>query len=83
LPAHAAGPTVTQEKADLHQCRVRLPADKARRDLGFTPQVDFVSACGKSVAWLDFAGYPVRRDSIGSDDPLSFSLNPRTPPHVA
>lgn len=54
------GPEVTAERIALHTCAVRLPIDKARRDLGYEPAVSFAEACRRSVAWLAFAGYPIR-----------------------
>lgn len=59
-PPGVPQPLVSQEKADLHLCAVRLPMDKARRELGYAPIVDFETACRHALAWLAFAGYPVR-----------------------
>jgi nucleoside-diphosphate-sugar epimerase len=50
---------VSEEKAALHTCRVRLPIDRAQRELGYRPVVDFATACRHAVSWLAFAGYPV------------------------
>lgn len=55
-----AAPPVTLEKALLHTCAHKLPWFKAQQDLGYQPVVSFAEGCRRSVAWLDFAGYPVR-----------------------
>jgi nucleoside-diphosphate-sugar epimerase len=49
------------EKALLHTCAVKLPWTKARERLGFEPAVNFAEGCRRSIAWLQFAGYPVVR----------------------
>ena len=59
-PAFARGALLTEERIALHTCGFRLPIDKARRELGYVPVVDFEAACRQTVAWLAFAGYPVR-----------------------
>jgi len=53
------GQTVSEERALLHTCRVRLPMEWARRELGYEPIVDFPTASRHAVSWLAFAGYPV------------------------
>ena len=53
-----AHPTVSEERALLHQCQVRLSSRKAERELGYWPIVAFDEACRRSVGWLTFAGYP-------------------------
>ena len=61
-PSHGAsrgGPVPSLERALLHRCRVKLPWDKARERLGYAPIVSFAEGCRRSVAWLDFADYPV------------------------
>jgi nucleoside-diphosphate-sugar epimerase len=50
---------VTEERAALHTCRTRLPCEKARRQLGYVPIVDFEEACRRTLAWMVFAGYPI------------------------
>ena len=40
-------------------CRVRLPMDRAQRELGYRPVVDFATASRHAISWLAFAGYPV------------------------
>jgi 2-alkyl-3-oxoalkanoate reductase len=47
------------ERALLHCCGYRLPMDRARFELNFEPIVSFEEGCRRSVAWLEFAGYPV------------------------
>jgi len=63
VPSGSAVPTVTLEKALLHTCAYKLPWSKARQDLGYQPLVSFADGCRRSVAWLDFAGYPVHGGS--------------------
>jgi nucleoside-diphosphate-sugar epimerase len=61
-PSHGAsrgGPVPSLERALLHRCRVKLPWDKARERLGYAPIVSFAEGCRRSVAWLEFADYPV------------------------
>jgi 2-alkyl-3-oxoalkanoate reductase len=50
---------VSREKHALHICATRLPMDKARRELGYVPPVDFETACSHAIAWLRFADYPL------------------------
>jgi nucleoside-diphosphate-sugar epimerase len=49
----------TPEMALLYRCRYKLPFDKAARILGYEPRVPFDLGCRRTVAWLEFAGYPV------------------------
>ena len=58
-------PRVSEEKAALHTCRVRLPMDRAQRELGYRPVVDFATASRHAVSWLAFAGYPVEASAEG------------------
>jgi nucleoside-diphosphate-sugar epimerase len=44
--------TVSDEIALLQRCRWRLPNDKARRLLGYSPPVPFAEGCDRSIAWL-------------------------------
>lgn len=53
------GPAVSREKALLHTCSHKLPWDAARSALGYEPETSFAEGCRRSVAWLEFAGYPV------------------------
>jgi hypothetical protein len=53
------GPQITRERIDLHTCSVKLPHDKATRDLGYAPVVSLETACRHAVFWLEFAGYPM------------------------
>jgi nucleoside-diphosphate-sugar epimerase len=46
----------------LHGCTHRLPWTKAERELGYHPPVDFATAVARTIAWLAFAGYPVRAE---------------------
>lgn len=58
--ASEPGQAFSRELALLHSCQVRLPHTKAEIRLGYRPIVTFEQACRRSVAWLRFAGYPVR-----------------------
>ena len=52
---------VTAERALLHCCETKLSFAKAHRELGYSPIVSFEEGCQRSVSWLAFAGYPVRK----------------------
>lgn len=54
-------PVVTEEMALLYRCQYKVPFDKARERLGYEPIVSFAEGCRRTVAWLEFAGYPVVR----------------------
>jgi hypothetical protein len=58
-------PQATLEMSLLYQCRYKLPSDKAALMLSYQPIVSFSEACRRSVAWLDFAGYPVKKNLTG------------------
>jgi nucleoside-diphosphate-sugar epimerase len=59
-PVGPRAPLVTLEQAMLHGCAYKLPWTKARALLGYQPLVSFEEGCRRSIAWLAFAGYPVR-----------------------
>jgi len=59
-PAEPSRPPYSREMALLHSCAVRLPCTKAERLLEYRPPVTFEEGCRRSLAWLAFAGYPVR-----------------------
>ena len=52
-------PDITLEMSLLHQCAYKLPNAKAERLLNYRPVVNFAEGMKRSVAWLEFAGYPV------------------------
>jgi len=52
-------PVASLEMAMLFQCQYKLPHTKAAQRLGYEPPVSFSEGCRRTVAWLDFAGYPV------------------------
>jgi nucleoside-diphosphate-sugar epimerase len=52
-------PSPPLETSLLQTCDYRFPTTKARRVLGFEPQVPFDEACRGTVEWLGFAGFPV------------------------
>jgi nucleoside-diphosphate-sugar epimerase len=59
LPQHAQ-PVISREMAMLYSCRYKVPHSKAARLLGYQPPVSFPEAVRRTVAWLTFAGYPVK-----------------------
>jgi 2-alkyl-3-oxoalkanoate reductase len=59
LPEHAQ-PVISREMAMLYSCRYKLPHSKATRLLGYQPAVSFPEAVRRTVAWLAFAGYPIK-----------------------
>ena len=63
-------PQVSEEKAALHLCGVRLPMDRAQRELGYNPVVDFATASRHAISWLAFAGYPVGASPMADTDPI-------------
>jgi hypothetical protein len=44
----------------LQSCQCKLPYDKAKRLLGYEPCFSFAEGMGKTIGWMEFAGYPVR-----------------------
>jgi 2-alkyl-3-oxoalkanoate reductase len=59
--ARACNISVTTERVLLHCCETKLSFAKAHRELGYSPIVSFEEGCRRSVSWLAFAGYPVRK----------------------
>ena len=59
-------PVLPREMAMLYSCQHKLPYEKAARVLGYQPPVPFPEAMRRTVAWLAFAGYPVREGSVES-----------------
>ena len=47
------------EMSELQQCNWKLPHAKAESLLGFRPLISFPEGLARSIAWLQFAGYPV------------------------
>jgi nucleoside-diphosphate-sugar epimerase len=56
----ASAITPTHELALLHACRVKLPWEKARRELGYAPPVGVAEGIRRTLGWLAFAGYPLK-----------------------
>ena len=54
-------PVASLETTLLQQCNYKLPNTKARHILHYAPPVDFAEASQRTVGWLQFAGFPVRR----------------------
>ena len=57
-------PVISREMAMLYSCQYKLPHIKATRILGYHPPVSFNEAIRRTVAWLAFAGYPIKAESI-------------------
>lgn len=57
--------SISYEMGKLYSCSYKLPHEKAKRILGYQPPVSFQEACQRTMAWLDFAGYPVKNDVMG------------------
>jgi nucleoside-diphosphate-sugar epimerase len=55
-------PIADLELSDLQTATYRFPVDKAHRVLGYRPAVPFEEAGRRTIAWLRFAGFPVRDD---------------------
>jgi nucleoside-diphosphate-sugar epimerase len=53
-------PVISRELAMLYSCQYKLPHEKATRILGYQPPVPFQEAVRRTLAWLAFAGYPVK-----------------------
>jgi nucleoside-diphosphate-sugar epimerase len=47
------------ERALLHRCQYKFPWTKAATLLGYEPEISFEEGCRRSIAWLEFAGFPV------------------------
>jgi len=60
-------PVASLEMSLLYQCQYKLPHTKATQRLGYEPPISFPEGCRRTVAWLDFAGYPVSRISAPVD----------------
>jgi 2-alkyl-3-oxoalkanoate reductase len=56
-PKALPAPEATLEMSLLYSCRYKLPHEKAKRLLGYTPAVTFQEACRRTLGWLAFAGY--------------------------
>ncbi|CAN7225539.1 NAD(P)H-binding protein [Phenylobacterium sp. LjRoot164] len=57
--AAARGPEVSLERALLQTGEVWLPWARAEVELGYVPVVSFDEGLRRSIAWLEYAGYPV------------------------
>lgn len=57
----AAPPLLSEEMTQLQLCAVQLPITKAERILGYQPTLSFAEGMQRSIGWLGFAGYPIRR----------------------
>lgn len=55
----AARPKPTAEMITLQSCSYKVPHEKAAQILGYKPLVSFAEGMRRSIAWLQFAGYPV------------------------
>jgi len=50
---------LSEEMALLYQCAYKLPHLKAAASLHYVAPVSFEEGCRRTIAWLQFAGYPV------------------------
>ena len=57
-------PVMSREMAMLYSCQYKLSHEKATRALGYQPPVPFQDSIRRTVAWLAFAGYPVKDEPI-------------------
>jgi hypothetical protein len=57
-------PIISREMAMLYSCQYKLPHTKAARILGYQPPVSFRESTWRTVAWLAFAGYPIKTESL-------------------
>jgi nucleoside-diphosphate-sugar epimerase len=57
-------PAASLEMALLYRCQYQLPWAKAEKMLGYQPIISFAEACRRTVAWLAFAGYPVKDSNL-------------------
>lgn len=64
-PGRADGPVVSLERAMLQTGSVRIPWTRAEVELGYAPIVSFDEGLRRSIAWLEYAGYPVVRRKAG------------------
>lgn len=58
--AAASAPQPTLEMALLHRCQWQLSSAKAAGAFGYEPVVSVADGLRRSIAWLEFAGYPVQ-----------------------
>jgi 2-alkyl-3-oxoalkanoate reductase len=66
LPSTSSGvprPVISREMAMLYSCQYKLPHQKATRILAYQSLVSFQEAMRRTIAWLAFAGYPVKSES--------------------
>jgi nucleoside-diphosphate-sugar epimerase len=54
---------VNFEISELHCCRGRLSDERIRKELGYSPRITIEEGMRRSVAWLEFAGYPLHGSS--------------------
>lgn len=52
-------PAVNFEISELHCCRGRLSDGRLRQELGYSPRITIEEGMRRSIAWLEFAGYPL------------------------
>lgn len=59
-------PVISRERVMLYSCQYKLPHAKAAKRLGYVAPVSFPTGMDRTLAWLAFAGYPVKTlDRIG------------------
>ena len=59
VPPTPQQPGLNQEMASLYQCEYKLPNQKAKEMLNYSPIVSFEEASKRTVDWLASQGYPV------------------------
>ena len=64
LPPEDRQPVISREMAMLYSCQYKLPHTKATQILRYQPLVSFNEATRRTVAWLSFAGYPIKAESL-------------------
>jgi len=50
----------TAEILSLQSCRHKVGFEKASRMLGYKPPITFAEGMKRTIAWLEFTGYPIR-----------------------
>lgn len=64
----STGAAVSLERALLQTASVWIPWTRAEVELGYAPVVSFDEGLRRSIAWLEYAGYPVVRRKAGRGD---------------
>ncbi len=76
---------VSLEISALQQCNYKLPNTKAEQLLKFVPPVQFDEGMRRSIAWLEFAGFPIvlrKNKGPASERPASGTSSPAPAGHL-